>query len=188
MANTCFTDYTFVGEPEKAKKLLADLKRVINTKRKDLGPNTYLSESDWLGWIVRDLLGKDEKADNIHCGGTFYLEDELTNNEVRFTTSTRWTPCREMFKMLAEKYGLDHYYYAEEIGCNLLETNDDQGMYYTNRYMVTGEDIEDQYFATQDEVLAMLKEQLGKEFGSWEEMREDEEGTYEYNVYEIEIV
>ena len=59
MANTCFTDYTFVGEPEKAQKLLADMKRVLNTKRKDLGPDTYLSDSDWLGWIVRDLLGKE---------------------------------------------------------------------------------------------------------------------------------
>jgi hypothetical protein len=186
MANTCFTDYTIVGEKEKVEKLHQDMMRVFETKRKDKDDTNYESYSNWLGWLVKDLLGKSYK--DMHCRGTFYMENELTNGELRFTTSSAWVPCSELFKSLAEKYGVAMYYYAEELGCSLLETNDSEQKYYKNRFVVSCSDCDDQYFESETALVNALNAWTGKRHSTLEDLRNDEDIDKAYNIYEIEVI
>jgi len=62
---------------------------------------------------------------------------------------------------IAEKYCLQLFYYSEEPGCGIFETNDTEGLFYSFRYMVDSEKEGIEYYDSWDEVVSVIKSITG---------------------------
>jgi hypothetical protein len=133
----------------------------------------------WLGCLV-NALGKDWQE--VSCRGEWMCL-ELIENTLTFQTETAWAPTTEVFDLIHEKYPtIDYYYYCEEEGCSVYETNDRNGEYYAYRYIVhlcsPDEEYMTEYFRTLTEALEWISEQTGRKVTSEEEVTKlDEELT-----------
>lgn len=77
-------------------------------------------------------------------GEISYIEEEIEDHDndmasLKLTTETAWVACSELMDKIAEKYDLQLFYYSEEPGCGIFETNDVEGQFYSFRYMVDSE-------------------------------------------------
>ena len=183
MANWCSTEYLFVGATGNARRLLADLKQVT-------------SVDCWLVYVRENLLPESCGTDIPCRGEVSYLDDELHdtgngNVGVRFSTETAWCACEELMQKIADKYGLHSYYYTEEPGMEIFQTNDAEGVFFPARYMVDSESKGCEYFDDFEEVASAIKEMTGIEVSQFEDV---ESMLAEWNehsflqVHEIEIV
>lgn len=166
MPNWCTTDYAFSGSADNAKGFYNDIKRVINTDRSYVWDGkTFKGDASWLGYIKEELL-PELKEEEIPCRGSIEYLDELDiidNNEatVKFTTETAWCACYELMEKLAEKYELLLYYYTEEPGCCIYETNDEEGIFFSQRYLIDSEKFGSDYYDDFDGVAKTLEEITG---------------------------
>lgn len=129
MANWCKTEYTFTGDRESFEGIYALMHGLENEEVAD-------DESDfgsaWLGRLVT-ALGRDRET--IKCRGE-WTDLCLNDDTLTFTTWTAWTPAYEVIELLRLKFpGTEYYFYAEESGNDLYETNDKEGRYYPTRYV-----------------------------------------------------
>lgn len=129
MANWCKTEYTFVGDSESLKGIYALMRGIEESETKDGGGDSCSAQ---LSSLVT-LLGRDRRT--IKCRGCW---ENLCLNEdtLTFSTLTAWTPAYEVIELLRQKYpGTEYFYYAEEPGSRLYETNDKDGLYYPMRFV-----------------------------------------------------
>ena len=100
--------------------------------------------------------------------------------------------------LICEKYpSLGYYYYTEEPGMGIYETNDDCGEYYPERYNIDlctddGE-YQQEYFTSLDDAIAWIGKMTEQVFKSkdevnayFDEIQKDNDGAYCY-IHEIEI-
>lgn len=183
MANWCSTDYMFVGATENARRLLADLEQAV-------------CADSWLAYVRKALLPESCGMDIPCRGEVSYLDDELHEYSdglagVRFSTETAWCACEELMQRIADKYVLHPYYYTEEPGMGIFQTNDAEGVYFSARYMVDSESKGCEYFDDFEEVASVIREMTGIEVRQLEDV---ESMLTEWNgysfllVHEIEIV
>lgn len=172
MANWCDTRYTLMGDKQELDAVY-ELMYGLETMEKPRVENDF--GNTFLGCLV-DMLGGD--WENASCRGEWgdlkRLDDRIT-----FCTSTAWAPLNEVWDMLCKRYpSVRYYYYAEEPGCNIYETNDATGLYYPNRFKAEYSSSFDRaagfpgveaYFTTRDEAMAWIKERLGIDFSSSDE-------------------
>ncbi|MGI6545477.1 MAG: hypothetical protein ACOX2M_03430 [Fastidiosipilaceae bacterium] len=132
MPNWCSTVYVITGE----KNELEDFHRVLN----ELQGNPSRLENDfgslWLGNLL-DYYGFD--WEQIECRGSideFSLETQ--DEHLRLYTETAWSAKHKVFEMIFDKYypSLRFYYSDEELGSEIYETNDVEGVYFPDRYIV----------------------------------------------------
>jgi hypothetical protein len=128
MANMASTDYFVHGSKNDVEKLFKDLTAVRTTERED---------KEWLGHVAKDLLNKTD----LETRGEFnYFDDEVysgkTTSSFSFSTESKWSDCRELFELLAEKYNVTILFYVEECGCELFQTNDTEGKYFTANFVI----------------------------------------------------
>lgn len=130
MPNWCFTKYVLEGN-EQETKALYELMKELEAKEKPAVPNGF--GTTWLGCLVKALGGEWE---SIRCRGTWeYIE--LENGILNITTDTAWAPCNETFDFICKKFqSLRYYYQAEEPGLELYTTNDADGDFFLDRYLV----------------------------------------------------
>lgn len=190
MANTCFSEYIFAGEPRKIATLHNDIKRVLDTPREDKGSDTYVSEPNWLGWLVTDLLHK--KWREVYCRGSIHVanieyDPEHLPAELRFTTDSAWSPCRELFLLLSEKYEVDMYYMSEDPGCELYETNDSIGIYFKARYVINHDDTTE-YTNSEEDAVSLINQWQGTAYTTIDEIQRDPCIRDEYDINVIAIV
>lgn len=150
MPNWCTTDYVFAGEVDNAKRFYNDIQRVINTEHSfEWDGKTFKGDSYWLGYVKEELL-PELKEEEISCRGTIeYLDDiEIFYNDkvvVRLTTETAWCACSELMNKIADKYDLQLFYYSEEPGSCIYETNDKEGIFFSQRYLIDSDECCDYY-------------------------------------------
>lgn len=192
MPNWCSTSYTFVGEEKELKELHEIMKGLVE-RSEPLVKNGF--GKTWLGCLVEEL-GK--KWQDVWCRGDW---DNLnfTGDVLKFTTETAWGAATEVMDLICEKYpSLCYYYYTEEPGLCIYETNDDIGRYYPEQYCIdlctqNGQYCKE-YFQTMDNALQWIGEQTNQTFSTQEdvdkyfdELKKTNENAFCY-FFEIEIV
>jgi len=166
MPNWNTTDYTLYGNKDNIKRLYTDLKNTVDIDRtKESKPFTFLGNSYWLGYIKKSLLPEVEEELPAR-GEISYIEEEIENHDndmasLKLTTETAWVACSELMDKIAEKYDLQLFYYSEEPGCEIFETNDLEGQFYSFRYMVDSEKEGIEYYDTFEQVAEAIAKMTG---------------------------
>ncbi|MFT0487195.1 hypothetical protein ACMSDP_23205 [Bacteroides thetaiotaomicron] len=99
-------------------------------------------------------------------GEISYIEEEIEDHDndmasLKLTTETAWVACSELMDKIAEKYDLQLFYYSEEPGCGIFETNDIEGQFYSFRYMVDSEKEGIEYYDTFEQVAEVIAKMTG---------------------------
>ena len=166
MPNWCNTDYTLFGYKDDVNRLYQDLKNTVDIDRtKESKPFTFLGNSYWLGYIKKNLL-PDVQEEFPARGEITWMEEYIDyhdNNMASFklTTETAWVVCSELMDKIAEKYDLQLFYYSEEPGCGIFETNDMEGQFYSFRYMVDSEKDGIEYYESFEQVADAIENMTG---------------------------
>ena len=166
MPNWNTTDYTLYGNKENIKRLYTDLKKTVDIDRtKESKPFTFLGNSYWLGYIKKSLL-PDVEEELPARGEISYIEEEIEDHDndmasLKLTTETAWVACSELMDKIAEKYDLQLFYYSEEPGCGIFETNDVEGQFYSFRYVVDSEKEGIEYYDTFEQVAEAIADMTG---------------------------
>lgn len=183
MPNWCISNHTIVGEEKELSELYSLMKGLEDMKT-PLVPNGF--GSDWLGCLIV-ALGK--KWEDYKCRG-YWCCLERHKGSITFDTTTAWCPMNEVFDLLCEKFpSISHYYYAEEPGCCIYETNDTEGEYYPERFYVnictSDETSCSEYFEDIKDALKWIGEMEGHSFNTREEVKEyfKERSKENDNVY-----
>ncbi len=141
MANCCWTTYKCVGKLKELRELCAIIRR--NERRKQ--PRV---ENDfgvlWLGCII-DEMGLDWH--DYDCRGVV-LDTRLEDDVLTIYQDTAWTE-QEGFRLAIEQHfpTIKVYYKDEEPCCDVFTTNDAEGLYFPERFML--DQYEDpKYFTT----------------------------------------
>ena len=151
---------------ENIKRLYTDLKKTVDIDRtKESKPFTFLGNSYWLGYIKKSLL-PDVEEELPARGEISYIEEEIEDHDndmasLKLTTETAWVACSELMDKIAEKYDLQLFYYSEEPGCGIFETNDVEGQFYSFRYMVDSEKEGIEYYDTFEQVAEAIADMTG---------------------------
>ena len=195
MANWCTTVFYLSGERKNAEKLQADLQRVLSIDRGEGSPLSFVPDSGWLVYVIEELLEGKTRNDYECRGNIVELDEHLTELDtdhaaVRLVTQTAWIPMTEIFKDLAMGYGLKMYYCAEELGCEILETNDEEGVFFTDRFRVD-DGVDSEYYESFDKVSDVVHEITGKKPENLQELQDiledynDEEHTLIVQKFDI---
>ena len=143
MANPCMTIYVFEGE--RSSELLQVVRDVLAEGNSHL---SFLKEK-----VIPSVVGVSYKGD-------ISFVYDINEKAFRMGVETDCTPCTHFFWEIADVYGLMFYYYAEEAGCSLFETNDVEGKYFPDRYYVDTNKEGSMYFTTFEELLSYLKDKV----------------------------
>lgn len=156
MPNWCSTDYYVVGSKKEVLDLNKKMERLENRK-KSLVKNSF--GNTWLGNLVKSLGGDWEK---VYCRGEWMCREyNKEKNTLTFTTETAWREMDEWRKFIESCYKtIKILYVTEEPGMEIYKTNDKDGIFFKDRYILDyGEDIE--YFETIDQVVKFTEEFIG---------------------------
>lgn len=166
MANLCCTEYVLYGAQEKVLELYNDLKEVLDVDRtEESRPFTFSGSSYRLGYVRQSLL--PEVTEELPARGEIsYIDEEidLYENEMatlKLTTATAWCACSELMDKIAEKYDLQLFYYSEEPGCGIFETNDTDGNFFPYRFMVDSDKQGIEYYESFDQVSDVIEKMTG---------------------------
>lgn len=166
MPNWNTTDYTLYGNKDNIKRLYTDLKNTVDIDRtKESKPFTFLGNSYWLGYVKKQLLPEVEEELPAR-GEISYIEEDIKDYgndmaSLKLTTETAWVACSELMDKIAGKYDLQLFYYSEEPGCEIFETNDLEGQFYSFRYMVDSEKEGIEYYDTFEQVAEAIAKMTG---------------------------
>jgi len=189
MPNWCYTSYAIEGKRKEVQSLYSRMNR-LEKRKKPLVKNGF--GKTWLGCLVTEL-GAD--WENVYCRGSWdnlqYDGEVLT-----FYTETAWRPMTEVFELIKDLYpSLKIYYAAEEDGCCLYCTNDQEGKHFPDRYKIEAK-CETEYFATLSGLSDYVSGIVGKEIKTmdelntaieeWNEATDDYDNMIYLNEYTIE--
>lgn len=154
MPNWCDTSYVIEGPKEDLEKIQNAIKN--HKVRKN-------SADSWEGNIL-DELGIKFNESNAHMRGFIDWEGDLTVGDdyvtLNFYAQEAWNKT-DFSRYLEDAFPeITIYWKAEEPGCGIYETNDDEGKYFPERYMIDysiGANSDTEYFTTEKEVIKYLR-------------------------------
>lgn len=82
---------------------------------------------------------------------------------------------------MAEKYDLKLYWIAEELGCELFQSNDSSERYFHDTYIVDIDDYGTEYFESEEDAVKYVVDKTGNPDITWSEL-EDIDGIFTYEV------
>ena len=141
MPNWCATRYAVTGDKQQIAAIYETMKRLQNMKEPSV-PNGF--GPTWLGCLVHSL-GKDWH--NTWCRGEWSnLRISRDRQTIFFNTMTAWGPANDTFDALCEVFqDVSYFYSAEEPGCCYYETNDEDGVFFPERYLCVVNTPEHEY-------------------------------------------
>lgn len=144
MANICCTDIVILGERK-------DLD-FLNDK---FSPD--ISEAGFLSAIgVKDDLDNYGLRGYIDCCG--YDEDQ---NALKMYICHAWLPCYDFMDLIRSRFDVTIYYYSEEFGCGVVETNDFEGEWFPQRYVIDSDLLDECiYIDNNNEMSEVLKKEF----------------------------
>ena len=158
MPNWCSTAYVVEGDAKEIQSLY-DLMQELQEMEKPTIENGF--GTTWLGCLV-DALGKDWNA--VKCRGS-WNGLEWDGEVLKFNTETAWAPCDGTLELILEKFpSLRYYYRTEEPGMAIYETNDSEGLYFPERYVLAALTPEEEYYNKYFEELKDAFEWMEEEF------------------------
>lgn len=156
MPNWSYSSYVIEGEP----KVLETLKSKLD-ELKDM-PEPLVENGFgnlWLGCIVT-LLGGDWNT--VYCRGQI-CDYNLENGTLNLSVESAWDEMHETRELFQQKHPeLTVWYYTEESGMCIYRTNDREGKYFTDRYIVDTENDGPEYFEDINEVATYVQELTGQ--------------------------
>ncbi len=174
MPNWCETQYVITGNRRQVNSLYRIMKN-LQERKTSLLENGF--GTTWLGNLVHRLGANPSK---VYCRGDW---SNLVKHEgyISFDCEHAWSRPDEVEELIREKYDeLDIYFITEELGMDIFQTNDEDGIYFKERVIIDGEDSGMEYY-TEDEALKALSEMLGEELTSWEDA-EDAVTSYNHDI------
>ena len=183
MPNWCDTQYKIIGKKEEVQDLYSKLQKLQNMEE-PLEPNSF--GIMWLGNLVTILTGN---WNEIYCRGhiiNFNLEDGILSIE----TETAWGEMEEVRHFIEKVYpALKIYYYEEECGCEIYQTNDRHGQFFSSRYIFDDQDGEGmEYFDKPETLLAFASKAMRTKFQTIEELEEAVEESDGFSFHKIKVV
>ena len=191
MANWASTSYRIEGSESDLKKVYDVIDNFVTGKSK---PVLEDASKEWEGNIVKALGASDEQLKESYLRG-FIEEYELDGDVIRINAEEAWgaTDFRHILGNLMPE--LTIYYIVEEAGCDLFATNDIDGKYFPEQYLVDAY-VKDadyyEYFETKGQMKDFVSSLIGKEdftdedIEAWNEEHEDDD-SYIY-VHEFQYV
>ena len=188
MANTCTTEYVIVGEKEFISKLYDTI-----------GCDDYKWCGDVLvelGLITAEELNKDNAYD---LRGEWMSSHILPIRDIAvlyLNENSKWTRS-DGYSLMCEKINsqidssdenpiYEMYYYSEEPGCGIYETNDEEGEYFPERWQAwyTDDSLWDsKRFEKQSDAIDWINKNLGTEYSDIQTLQENDN----CGINEIEI-
>ena len=191
MANWASTSYRIEGSERDLKKVYDVIDNFVTGKSK---PVLEDASKEWEGNIVKALGASDEQLKESYLRG-FIEEYELDGDVIRINAEEAWgaTDFRHILGNLMPE--LTIYYIVEEAGCDVFATNDIDGKYFPEQYLVDAY-VKDadyyEYFETKGQMKDFVSSLIGKEdftdedIEAWNEEHEDDD-SYIY-VHEFQYV
>lgn len=190
MPNWCYTSYVFEGKKEEIADLHKKLQSLIELPKP-------LVENDfgklWLGCVVT-LFGGDWNV--INCRGSIDDLDEPEETTLRLTTFTAWGDMPEVWDFVLKQYpSVKYYFCAEESGNCYYSTNDKEGKFFSDRFIVEQDDTDTEHYSNESELFEEIASRTFTSITSRAEMevaitqynlinKGDEISVYEYAVTE----
>lgn len=147
MANTCSTYYKCVGDPSELKQLLAILestsKPFLCTILEKMGVNL-----------------KDLSEQGLGCRGSIIWYEYDGDRILSIDQETAWCE-QEGFRRSIEKVfpSVKVYYLEEEPGCDVFYTNDPNGEFFPQRFLLDSPDVYE-FFENIEDVIDYLQEKF----------------------------
>lgn len=185
MANICTTEYIFEGDGKNINALRQGLEKQASSKEECQEYQDWHCQPNWLGYLAENELGIN--PNEISCRGEFCVGEtsnspyEEEEQILKVTAYTAWSPCNSVFEKLAEKYDLKLYWIAEELGCELFQSNDSLGRYFHDTYIVDIDDYGTEYFESEKDAVKYVVDKTGNPDITWSEL-EDIDGIFTYEV------
>lgn len=171
MANICFTQYVVEGDMSELKDLYAKMRSLEEGKAPLVDEG---ADKTWLANLV-NLLGGD--WNNFECRGDFYnvqLDEE--KGVLRYTIESKWLELVDLREFIGGRYpSFNIYFRAEESGCGIFETNDQEGKYselYKIGYWNDEGDLVQDHFFTDEELYAAIGKICGTSISSDDELEQ----------------
>ena len=191
MANWASTSYRIEGSKSDLERVFGVIDDFIKGR---VASTREDATADWEGNIVKALGAMDEEIDNNYLRG-FIQDYELDGDTIRIEAEEAWgaTDFRHVLGKLMPD--LTIYYIVEEAGCEVFATNDTDGKYYPERYLVDAyvKDVDYyEYFETDKQMKSFVSSLLEKEdfteedIEAWNEEHEDDDSHI--NVHEFKYV
>ena len=180
MANWADTSYRIEGSESDLRKVYNVIDNFVTGKSKPVLEN---ASKEWEGNIVKALGASDEQLKKSYLRG-FIEEYELDEDVIRINAEEVWgaTDFRHILGNLMSE--LTIYYIVEEAGCDVFATNDIDGKYFPEQYLVDAyvKDAEYyEYFETEKQMKDFVSTLIDKEdftdedIKAWNEEHEDDD-------------
>jgi len=131
----------------------------LEARKEPLIENGFRDGNRWLGNLVKRLGGDCQK---IYCRGTW---SNLCFNKhcLSFDCETCWEPPFELLQLIGEAYSeLKVYYAADGDDWGELLTNDAEGVFFKERFMLDTPLLYE-YYETIEEVCTQVSAYIGRE-------------------------
>jgi hypothetical protein len=158
MANYCNTEYILRGKAEDLNACAEVINKFAwgNYPQEDSKYGIYQLVDRETGGSVDNQDGRNDfhQAEiETDSDGTAYLQT---------WTTTAWKPEHGLVDKLCKKFNLTYLYFAEEPGSEVYETNDKEGLFFPDRYIVEQEETERWYHETAESVLKDIESRTGR--------------------------
>ena len=195
MANTCFNIIKIEGNKETLSTLKTTIDKLIDNL-------TVRNTEKYLDAGIDDLLSvigyTPEELENISrrewvTGGHPKLEDDI----LTIRTESAWRFQGEAWELVKKKYpDVNIHYQAEELGCEIFETNDTEGRLFKDKYLLDWYDErkgdgEMEYFETEEDLTDYVRKNIAPDVRdregvdkALEEINEEDDSFA--NLYEID--
>ena len=181
MPNWCFAGVRVDGPKDKVRKLYHIMKNLEEIKE-PLVENGF--GTSWYGCLVH-LLGGNWKE--VYCRGS-WSDLWIDENVIGWNDETAWSPMTEVFTLIESAIpGLKVWYMAEEEGMEIYESNDADGIYFPERYILRyGWDTE--YYDNLNSLLKDASVMLKREIKTREELEAIIEDLDDWSFHQFELV
>lgn len=161
MANCCSTDIMIYSpDKDKLEKMISDVNRWVDQPDRRKYSDLY--------WIAQGAGDEVAKVTSDYCGSISHMDSIHKENGiycVKISMEDAWTPKLPIWLKLTEMYLSKKgclIYYADEPGCDILDTNDEARV---GTYLVDDPDgiLSDKDYwcdATEDELVPILQAYL----------------------------
>lgn len=149
MANWCNTSYRITGRPEHVVRLTCVFKELNALGKHNL----------------EDLIDyENEPLNHINCRGEWFFEDEdepIVDGVLWIQTSTAWHEMADWRQFIESHFDVKVYFLSEEFGMRLFETNDQEHLFFSDRFYFYVDRIdrpENAYYETLESLIESVQD------------------------------
>lgn len=192
MPNWCLTDYRIEGSEESLKKINdALLNHSVAENSSDTWEGNILIA---LGYTEEDLRSPNE---HYYLRGfvSYYEPPESFEYPLSFSCEEAWD-VTDFRKLLERKLpDIKVYFTAEESGNEYYVTNDEEGIYFPDRYLVDANinnDWYSEYFETKEDALEYISQitdcKTEEDIEKFNENRSDADSDEYITIHEFKVI